>query len=107
MTASKTGAPPAGVTSAHVDYIAHERRKGTTWDDIAKVVGVASKTLSTWWAKRMPHDTPGRKRYTPRYAAGLTPNTTRAGVRKCLRCQIMFDSEGPHNRMCNACRMAD
>ena len=107
MTLSKTGAPPAGVTSAHVDFIAHERRKGTSWEAIATVVGVAAKTLSTWWAKRMPHDTPGRKRFTPRYAAGLTPNTTRAGVKKCLRCQIMFDSEGPHNRMCSACRTAD
>ena len=107
MTASKTGDAPAGVTSAHVDFIAHERRKGTTWNDIARTVGVASKTLSSCYAERMPNDAPGRKRYTPRYAAGLTPNTSRAGARKCLRCQIMFDSEGPHNRMCNACRTAD
>jgi hypothetical protein len=107
MTASKTGAPPAGVTPAHVDFIAHERRKGTSWEGIAQVVGVAAKTLSTWWAKRMPNDAPGRKRYTPRYAAGLTPNTARAGPRKCLSCQITFDSEGPHNRLCNTCRTAD
>lgn len=107
MTLPKNGTPPAGVTAAHVDYIAHERGKGTTWDDIAKVVGVASTTLARWWAKRMPNDTPGQRRYKPRYAAGLTPNTARAGPRKCLSCQITFDSEGPHNRMCNACRSAD
>jgi tRNA(Ile2) C34 agmatinyltransferase TiaS len=28
----------------------------------------------------------------------------RVRVRPCLRCGTKFESEGPHNRMCNPCR---
>lgn len=93
---------PQGLAAAHVDFIAHERRKGTTWDAISKTVGVSGKTLSTWWAKRAAyspaHRSPTRER--EREATGYTP-------RKCLRCQIMFDSFGPGNRLCSRCRTAD
>jgi len=30
--------------------------------------------------------------------------TTRMKQRPCLRCDRMFQSEGPHNRLCQACR---
>jgi len=93
---------PQGIAAAHVDFIAHERRKGTTWDAISKTVGVSGKTLSTWWAKRAAyspaHRSPTRER--EREATGYAP-------RKCLRCQIMFDSHGPGNRLCSRCRTAD
>jgi hypothetical protein len=91
---------PQGIAAAHVDFIAHERRKGTTWEAISRTVGVSAKTLSTWWAKRGAyspyHKSPTRERET----TGHTP-------RKCLRCQIMFDSFGPGNRLCSRCRTAD
>jgi len=89
---------PLGLAPAHVDFIAHERRKGTTWEAISKTVGVSAKTLSTWWGKRAAYSPDHAK--PRRNAAHLAP-------RKCLRCQIMFDSEGPHNRMCSRCRTAD
>lgn len=34
----------------------------------------------------------------------LTPNVLKAGTRTCLKCQKPFDSEGPHNRVCNPCK---
>ena len=36
---------PQGIAAAHVDFIAHERRKGTTWEAISRTVGVSAKTL--------------------------------------------------------------
>lgn len=89
---------PKGITPAHVDYIAHERRKGTTWDAISKTVGIPPKTLSAWWAKRGPYSAEHAK--PRRDTSKLTP-------RACLRCKITFDSEGPHNRMCSRCRHID
>jgi hypothetical protein len=91
---------PKGIAVAHVDYIAHERRKGTTWEAISRTVGVSAKTLSTWWAKRAAYSPDHKSPTRERAANSYTP-------RKCLRCQIMFDSYGPGNRMCARCRTAD
>ena len=33
-----------------------------------------------------------------------THGPPRARPRKCLKCQQMFDSDGPHNRICDACK---
>ena len=33
-----------------------------------------------------------------------TQDPPRARPRKCLKCQKMFDSEGPHNRICDECK---
>jgi hypothetical protein len=91
---------PQGIAAAHVDFIAHERRKGTTWEAISRTVGVSAKTLSTWWAKRGAYSPYHKSPTREREAKGYTP-------RKCLRCQIMFDSYGPGNRLCSRCRTAD
>jgi hypothetical protein len=106
MTISKSGKPPPGVTAEHVDYIAHERGKGAKWADIAATVGVSPKLLSSWWALRMPDDERRWAKGT-RYNTKPGVNKERARPRTCLRCQIIFDSEGPHNRMCNRCRTSD
>jgi hypothetical protein len=91
---------PQGIAAAHVDFIAHERRKGTTWEAISRTVGVSAKTLSTWWAKRGAYSPYHKSPTREREDKGYTP-------RKCLRCQIMFDSYGPGNRLCSRCRTAD
>lgn len=94
MTRPRDDRLPKGVAPEHLDFIAHERRKGRTWEEISLTVGVAAKTLSSWWAKREPeHRRPRR-------------DLTRLTPRACLRCKLMFDSEGPHNRMCSRCRSA-
>jgi len=91
---------PQGIAAAHIDFIAHERRKGTTWEAISRTVGVSAKTLSTWWAKRGVHNPYHKSPTREREATDYTP-------RKCLRCQTMFDSFGPGNRLCSRCRTAD
>ena len=97
MTAPRDDRLPKGIAPEHLDFIAHERRKGRTWEEISLTVGVSGKTLSSWWAKRGPY---GPEHRRPRR------DTTRLKPRTCLRCKIMFDSEGPHNRMCSRCRSA-
>ena len=91
---------PQGIAAAHVDFIAHERRKGKTWEAISRTVGVSAKTLSTWWAKRGAYSPYHKSPTREREDKGYTP-------RKCLRCQTLFDSFGPGNRMCVRCRTAD
>lgn len=98
MTVPRDDRLPKGIAAEHLGFIAHERSKGSTWEEISLTVGVAAKTLSSWWAKRDPYGLAHRK---PRR------DTTRLTPRACLRCKLMFDSEGPHNRMCSRCRWAD
>ena len=52
MTHPRDDRLPKGVAPEHLDFIAQERRKGRTWDEISLTVGVSGKTLSSWWAKR-------------------------------------------------------
>lgn len=98
MTAPRDDRLPKGIAPEHLDFIAQERRKGRTWEEISQTVGVSGKTLSSWWAKRGAYAPEHRR--PRRDLARLKP-------RACLRCKIMFDSEGPHNRMCSRCRTAD
>ena len=114
MTAPKRGQLPKGVLPEHVGLIAFERHRGATWPEISEVVGVPPKTLSCWWAiytnppaKRPPREEPPKaERYMPPDARPQG-DRSRAKPRTCLRCKIIFDSEGPHNRMCSRCRTAD
>ena len=55
MTAPRDDRLPKGIAPEHLDFIAHERRKGSTWEEISLTVGVSGKTLSSWWAKRGPY----------------------------------------------------
>lgn len=97
MSPVKDNRLPKGVAAEHVGYIAHARSEGRTWEAISLTVGVSAKTLSSWWAKRGPY---GPEHRRPR------ADTSHLRPRSCLRCQIMFDSEGPHNRLCSRCRSA-
>jgi hypothetical protein len=103
MTVPRDDRLPKGIAAEHVGFIAHERDKGSTWETISLTVGVSAKTLSSWWAKRDPREP---RQYVPKDARPPA-DRSRARPRSCLRCKIMFDSEGPHNRMCNRCRWAD
>lgn len=103
MTAPRDDRLPKGIAPEHLDFIAHERDKGSTWETISRTVGVSAKTLSSWWAKRDPREP---RQYVPKDARPPA-DRSRAKPRACLRCKIMFDSEGPHNRLCSRCRWAD
>lgn len=52
--------------------------------------GVAVANFATWWKADEHADRLERKARTTR--------------RPCLTCTAPFDSDGPHNRMCPACR---
>lgn len=87
-----------------VRIVAQGRAAGKTWEQLADEVGnITGKGLSAWWAHRTRAQ---RKAYLAQLKGTRFINAPPTTPRKCLRCQKMFDSEGPGNRMCTPCRGA-
>ena len=88
-----------------VAIVSTGRAQGMTWEQLAdEVGGISAKGLSAWWAHQT-RTAQAAARFRERFKcpASSPPDTT---PRNCLRCQKTFDSEGPHNRLCNSCRTA-
>jgi hypothetical protein len=93
------------------DYIARRvaivstgRAAGMTWEALADEVGdITAKGLSAWWAHRTRAQ---RKAYLAELKGTRFINAPTTTPRKCLRCDKVFDSTGPGNRMCTPCRSA-
>jgi hypothetical protein len=88
-----------------VAIVSTGRAQGMTWEQLAdEVGGISAKGLSAWWAHQT-RTAQAAARFRERFKcpASSSPDTT---PRNCLRCQKTFDSEGPHNRLCNSCRTA-
>jgi hypothetical protein len=88
-----------------VAIVSTGRAQGMTWEQLAdEVGGISAKGLSAWWAHQT-RTAQAAARFRDRFKcpASSPPDTT---PRNCLRCQKTFDSEGPHNRLCNSCRTA-
>lgn len=71
------------------EWIAAALKRGETLAQIAKVAGVTTDTVKRWRDK-----THFSTKFENRFDK----------ERRCLSCQVMFWSEGPHNRMCVDCR---
>jgi hypothetical protein len=88
-----------------VAIVSTGRAQGMTWEQLAdEVGGISAKGLSAWWAHQT-RTAQAAARFRERFKcpASSPPDTT---PRNCLRCQKQFDSEGPHNRLCNPCKNA-
>jgi hypothetical protein len=88
-----------------VAIVSTGRAQGMTWEQLAdEVGGISAKGLSAWWAHQT-RTAQAAARFRERFKcpASSPPDTT---PRNCLRCTKTFDSEGPHNRLCNSCRTA-
>jgi hypothetical protein len=88
-----------------VAIVSTGRAQGMTWEQLAdEVGGISAKGLSAWWAHQT-RTAQAAARFRDRFKcpASSPPDTT---PRNCLRCQKTFDSEGPHNRLCNPCKIA-
>jgi hypothetical protein len=86
------------------EIVEQGRRDGKSWERIADDVGnITGKGLACWWAAQTRSARRAKNRDALRKPDGPPPGTTK---RACLRCNKTFDSEGPHNRMCNPCRYA-
>jgi len=68
-------------------FVREHRALGYRWTQIAALIGMHPASLQQWF--ELTH-------------AREIPTTTT--VRKCLKCERAFDSEGPGNRMCSSCR---
>lgn len=88
--------------SRRARLVAQGRAAGVTWEDLAEQIGgISAKGLSAWWNYRirMQRAAQEAEERVHRYV-----NRVKTSPRTCLRCRKMFDSEGPHNRMCSPCR---
>ena len=84
------------------EIVSAGRQAGKNWEQIAEEVGnITGKGLSCWWAAQTRAHRRDANRAALRKPDGPPPGTTR---RACLRCQKMFDSEGPGNRICQPCK---
>lgn len=75
---------------ARWDEIVRLRRAGTTYDEIAAIFGVGTKTISVWYLTEAARRNARAKR--------------EAQNASCLCCRRPFGSEGSHNRLCDGCR---
>jgi hypothetical protein len=78
--------------AARLAAVANGKARGLTMTAIARELGIRMELLRQWV----------KNQETPRHP--LAPERPATVKRPCLRCEKPFDSEGPHNRMCNGCR---
>ena len=101
------------ISEAQLDQAMDMRRKGFTWRDIGKALGVRHQSVLSalfrnryWFLVEMGGTRSTRpKHHQPR--ADYIPSQPRhlpTSPRACLACQRQFSSEGRHNRICDRCK---
>lgn len=70
-----------------LETIERLREEGLTWRQIGEHLGIASTSVESWYTRQDRLDRDPRQK------------------RACMCCHSIFASEGPHNRLCNRCKL--